>query len=90
VRGRRSTNVEIMSLHRYFNLVRRDARVMEQIGERHGSAVEPRSQVGIRFFHCMYYWYAGLYVVIEGWCALGLHDPAVDIREPMASRARIE
>lgn len=27
----------------------------------------------------MSYWYGGLYVVIEGWIELGLHDPEIDI-----------
>lgn len=26
----------------------------------------------------MSYWYSGLYVVIEGWKELGLHDPSID------------
>lgn len=26
----------------------------------------------------MSYWYGGLYVVIEGWKELGLHDPEID------------
>jgi len=32
----------------------------------------------LRVFLYLSYWYAGLYVVIEGWNNLGLHDPAVD------------
>lgn len=27
---------------------------------------------------CMSYWYGGLYVVIEGWKSLKLHDPKID------------
>ena len=40
--------------------------------------MESTSQAGIRLFHFMSYWYAGLYVVIEGWRELGLHDDVID------------
>jgi hypothetical protein len=34
--------------------------------------------VSIEMFMFMSHWYATLYVVIEGWRDLGLHDPVVD------------
>ncbi len=38
----------------------------------------------LRTFLYLSYWYASLYVVIEGWNDLGLHDPSVDplLRSP--------
>ena len=32
----------------------------------------------IRAVNYMSYWYGGLYVVVEGWKRLALHDPAID------------
>jgi len=67
-----------MALHRYFIWSDVMRLLMDQIGERQGWKVESTSQAGIRLFHFMSYWYAGLYVVIEGWRELGLHDDVID------------
>jgi len=41
-------------------------------------AADILSEAGIRTFLYMSYWYGGLYVVIEGWRELRLHDEAID------------
>jgi hypothetical protein len=37
-----------------------------------------RTDDGIRAYSYMSYWYAALYVVVEGWQKLGIHDSKID------------
>lgn len=63
---------EVIALHRYFVWADR-MRV-------HLDAIPPGTGATEALFSHPYlsYWYGGMYVVIEGWQRLGLHDPEVD------------
>ena len=66
---------EFVALHRYYIWANRmrvhfDELLNEQEPRRPGWDIDSRTY--------MSYWYAGLYVVIEGWQELGLSDPAID------------
>lgn len=43
-----------------------------------GEACSLTSDEGIKAYAYMSYWYAALYVVVEGWQRLGLHDELID------------
>lgn len=43
-----------------------------------GEGFSLNSDEGIKAYAYMSYWYAALYVVVEGWQRLGLHDDRVD------------
>lgn len=61
----------LLALHRYFIAASHmRSHFNEVIGQPRFSIVESNLY--------MSYWYAGLYVVIEGWQDLGLTDPSVD------------
>ena len=70
---------EVFALHRYFiwsdEMRKHLETVLLNIGE---ARPDMLSEAGIRSFLSMSYWYGGLYVVIEGWRELGLHDDAID------------
>jgi hypothetical protein len=74
-----ATPAEIMALHRYFiwqDEMRKHffKRLHELAGRRINEAGHP----DIELFMYMSYWYAGLYVVVEGWRELGLQDEEID------------
>ncbi len=64
------------SLHRYFIWCDRMRVHLEAVLEK----AEPTGNPGLDIEHFMYmsYWYGGLYVVVEGWKELGLHDAEID------------
>ncbi len=67
-----------VALHRYFiwaNKMRTDFDVL--LAKRKNTKV-PESLILIEDNMYMSYWYAGLYVVIEGWQELKLQDTAID------------
>lgn len=69
-------DAEIFTLHRYFiwaNKMRTLFNVILKLKKR-----IRKSQYEIESFMYMSYWYAGLYVVIEGWKELGLADKKID------------
>jgi hypothetical protein len=74
---------DLTTLHRYFiwanrmrthfdDVLGRDARAPAETD----ADAKHRSQ--IETFLYMSYWYGGLYVVVEGWKELGLHDAKID------------
>jgi hypothetical protein len=65
---------EITSLHRYFIWAdRMRVLALDLLGKDHGNAAD------LLFLHPYFcYWYAGSYVVIEGWRKLELHDTVID------------
>lgn len=73
---------EFMSLHRYYlaaNLQREQFdRLIVAYAEEHGEPPQYGGEGWHESWLAMSYWYAGLYVVIEGWRELGLHDDRVD------------
>jgi hypothetical protein len=69
-----ATGAEIFALHRYF-IWANEMRVMFD-GLLQSRPVEGDGR--IRAFLYMSYWYAALYVVIEGWRSLGLSDAEID------------
>lgn len=69
---------EIVSLHRYYIWANRMRTHFDALLERkaEGKADENAFEVEARLY--MSYWYASLYVVIEGWEKLRLSDPIID------------
>lgn len=77
----RASRRAIHTLHRYYiwqNRMRVEfENVLTDAAER-GVPVTSGSDEEIHAFMWMSYWYAGLYVVVEGWRELDLRDPEVD------------
>ena len=75
---------EIMSLHRYFIWAdRMRVLALDLLGQGHGNAADAL------FLHpYFFYWYAGSYVVIEGWRELDLHDAVID--DLLSTKAYVE
>lgn len=71
----------VYTLHRYYTwstiLKGHFEDVLAEFRAR-GEAFSMKTDDGIRGYAYMSYWYAALYVVIEGWQKLGLHDPKID------------
>ncbi|HTA22653.1 MAG TPA: hypothetical protein VK763_03900 [Terriglobales bacterium] len=70
---------KVFSLHRYFLW----ALVMQDHYEKTGQRVSPtpsffENEAANEAFMYLSYWYAGLYVVCEGWQELKLSDPEID------------
>jgi hypothetical protein len=69
------------TLHRYFVwstiLKRHFEQVLEQFRSR-GESFSMKTDNGIRGYAYLSYWYAALYVVVEGWQKLGLYDDEID------------
>lgn len=72
----KSSDREILTLHRYFIWANRMRTEFEGVLERQriGNGVFP-----IEAHMYMSLWYACLYVVIEGWNTLGLNDEAISV-----------
>lgn len=72
--------IEVASLHRYYiwqNQVRVHFHDELREARERGEGLTHSSEAGITVFLYMSYWYAGLYVVIEGWRELGLQDDEI-------------
>ncbi len=69
----------VFSLHRYYMWCDQMKAHFEQIALEHGRINDLYSPEGAKIFMYMSYWYAGLYVVTEGWKQLDLADPRVDL-----------
>jgi len=73
---------ELLSLHRYFLAANQQRvefeRVLREHAAEHGGAPVYAGENWNESWLWMSYWYAGLYVVIEGWRDLGLADEEVD------------
>lgn len=65
----------ILSLHRYFIWANRMRVHFDELLTS-GTYVTEKGQIEGRLY--LSYWYAGLYVVVEGWRELGLSDAAID------------
>jgi len=75
----RSADDPVFALHRYFLWANRMREHFDEVLRR----VKPgglvfASEEFIESYLYMSYWYGGLYVVAEGWNALGLTDPEID------------
>ena len=71
-----ATDYEIYTLHRYFiwaNKMRTDLDNLLM-----SKQDMPKERLNFEANIYMSYWYAGLYVVIEGWRDLGLNDDTID------------
>lgn len=70
------------TLHRYYLWANRKRTHLDEklpaFGEQLSTNPNVWTDEGIESFMYMSYWYAGLYVVVEGWRELALSDPAVD------------
>jgi hypothetical protein len=72
----------IFSLHRYYTWANRmrlhfDEKLAVLAGQaKNGAATFTSEDIEANLY--MSYWYAGLYVVIEGWSQLRLSDPIID------------
>jgi hypothetical protein len=72
-----ATRAEIHTLHRYFiwqTTMRQH--YFDRLVE--GAPPGPKGNPDIVAFMYMSYWYAALYVVVEGWGELGLEDAEID------------
>lgn len=67
---------EVLSLHRYFIWANRMRTHFDELLQMENHAMTPQGQIESRLY--MSYWYAGLYVVVEGWRELGLSDVPID------------
>jgi len=70
-----ATNEELLSLHRYFIWANRMRTHFDELLAT-GEPPEGAQLIEARLY--MSYWYAGLYVVIEGWRELHIADAAID------------
>lgn len=74
------TDAEVLTLHRYFIWANKFQTHFDRIV---GSTAKLDPNPNVWFFDetglFLSYWYAALYVVIEGWLELRLHDPAIDV-----------
>jgi len=72
-----ATKTEIHTLHRYFiwQTVMRQ-HFFDRLGDRPEKG--PKEHPDIEAFLYMSYWYAALYVVVEGWRKLELEDEEID------------
>lgn len=71
---------DIHTLHRYYiwqNKMRELFYEELQSAAARNVPIEIGSNEQIRVFHYMSYWYAGLFVVIEGWREMGLQDQEI-------------
>jgi hypothetical protein len=68
-----ATEAEILTLHRYFIW---QTRMREHFYDRLAEETPPppEGHIDTETFMYMSYWYAALYVLVEGWRELGLHD----------------
>jgi hypothetical protein len=72
---------EIHTLHRYYiwqNKMREHLDAELRSASEREVAIVVGTNEQINVFHYMSYWYAGLYVLIDGWRTLGLHDDEID------------
>jgi len=71
----------VVALHRYYIWANRMRSHFDDLLQAKDVEQERRE---IESFLYMSYWYAGLYVVIEGWRELGLSEPTIDelLRSP--------
>jgi hypothetical protein len=73
---------DLLSLHRYFLAANQQRelfdRLITEYAEEHGEPPRYGGEMWNESWLAMSYWYAGLYVVIEGWRDLGMHDDRVD------------
>jgi hypothetical protein len=67
---------ELLTLHRYFIWANRMRTHFDEVLARGTDVLE--GAAFIESFLYMIHWYAGLYVVIEGWKELHLSDAAID------------
>jgi hypothetical protein len=76
-----SVEPPVFTLHRYFTwstiLKGHFEDVLAGLRDR-GEAFSMNTDEGLRALAYMSYWYASLWVVVEGWQKLGLHDDEVD------------
>jgi len=83
MRARRLAQEDIMTepigaLHRYFIWANRMRHHLDEIINRAKISPALDERDGIETFLYMSYWYGGLYVVVEGWRELDLHDQEID------------
>ena len=72
-------DAEIFSLHRYFLwAIHMNALFTASVTEKARLDLRAWTKESIRTFEYMSYWYAGLFVVVEGWKTLELHDSNLD------------
>jgi hypothetical protein len=73
------TNAELVTLHRYYIWANKFRIRFDQTMERRG-APEPDSMIWFADDTGCFlsYWYAALYVVVEGWQELGCQDQGID------------
>ena len=69
--------LELVALHRYYIWQNKMREHFEEVLQTDNDR-SWGSSGGIMSFLYMSYWYAGLFVVIEGWRALGLEDDEID------------
>src|SRR5208282_3830685 len=72
-------DAKIYSLHRYFLwAIHMNDLFKAALLERGPIDLRAWTKESIRAFEYMSYWHAGLFVVVEGWQSLGLHDSVLD------------
>lgn len=80
--GAVAVDEELLSLHRYYLAANQQRvlfqRLLREHAAEHGGAPQYGGEDWNESWLAMSYWYAGLFVVIEGWQELGLHDDEVD------------
>jgi hypothetical protein len=71
----------VYTLHRYYvwsTILQGHFNAILEAFRSRGEPFSMKTDDGIRGYAYMSYWYAALYVVIEGWQKLGLRDEAID------------
>ena len=71
-------DIEVFTLHRYYIWANKMRTDFDDILKRNLQKTIPNGQFEIESNLYMSYWYAALYVVIEGWQELGLKDDKID------------
>lgn len=73
-----ATDNELHTLHRYFIWMDRMRVHFDEVIQKTGNHFRSDQGAQIDAFLYMSYWYAGMYVVIEGWRELQLSDKKID------------
>jgi len=84
--GQKYDMATLLTLHRYWMWANRMREYFERTFTDPKRIVEGKKDALKSYLHSfaddpgifMSYWYGGLYVVVEGWRELGLHDPDID------------
>jgi len=72
------TDIEVFNLYKYFMWAESMKSSYETLLDKNVHEIIPKARFEAEYNLYISYWFAGLYVVIEGWKELGLKDRRID------------